>query len=297
MGRERRNAGGRAWERSRGAGQAALVLLLSTATFSFAQSPNTAGDTAARHLVRTVIQHELKAEQADQTHWMYLDHLREPSKDEDKEVVETKDLKMEMVTAINGHPISAAQRKHEVAALKKEVSDPSEIEAARRADHEDGEKARRMLKMLPDAFLYEIKQQEGDRTILSFRPDPAYEPPTREATVFHAMAGIMVLNTREQRLEELSGRLMSEVKFGWGILGHIDPGGHFLVKQREIAPGHWQVTELDVQMSGKALFFKSISLHQQEARSDFRQVPGNLAPEQALAMLASQPPTVAQVGK
>jgi hypothetical protein len=36
------------------------------------------------------------------------------------------------------------------------------------------------------------------------------------------------------RLEEISGRLSQEVKFGEGILGHLDRGGDFDVKQAEV---------------------------------------------------------------
>ncbi len=277
-------------------GQATVLVLLGMAVQSWAQVPG-AGDAAARRLVRTIIHHELEAEQADHTHWMYLDRMREPGKDEVKEVVETNAVKLEMVTALNGHALSPEERQRELARLKKEASDSDALENARRAEHEDGEKARRMLKMLPDAFLYDIKRQEGDRLILGFRPDPSYQPPTREAAVFHAMAGTMALNTKEQRLEELSGHLANEVKFGWGVLGHLDKGGQFYVKQDEVAPGFWQVCELDVQISGKALFFKSISLHQRESRREFRQVPGDLGPQQAINMLAAQPTTVAQSGK
>ncbi len=45
------------------------------------------------------------------------------------------------------------------------------------------------------------------------------------------MAGVMLINNRNKRLAELSGKLISEVKFGGGILGHLDKGGTFEVKQ------------------------------------------------------------------
>ena len=32
--------------------------------------------------------------------------------------------------------------------------------------------------------------------------------------------------------------------FGWGFLGHLDRGGHFLVEQGEVVNGHWEVTRM-----------------------------------------------------
>lgn len=35
----------------------------------------------------------------------------------------------------------------------------------------------------------------------------------------------------------LNGHLMEDVKFGGGLLGHLDKGGKFEVRQTEVAPG------------------------------------------------------------
>ncbi len=65
------------------------------------------------------------------------------------------------------------------------------------------------------------------------------------------------------------------VDFGWGILGHLDKGGRFHVVQKEVVPGHWEIVRLFVDMRGKALFFKSIAVHQDETRSDYKLLPAN----------------------
>jgi len=110
-------------------------------------------------------------------------------------------------------------------------------------------------------------------------------PPSREARVFHAMEGDVWLNTKQERLAEISGRLMHEVKFGGGLLGHLARGGEFHVKQAEVAPGYWELTLLYVNMQGKALFFKSINVQQNEIRGEYRKVPDDLTLTQALQIL------------
>jgi hypothetical protein len=272
----------------------AIAALAGTAQQSSPAANPNQRDAAARHLVREVIANEIKAEKGDHAHWMYLDRMVDPGRDVVHKVVQTNAGDLELLISRNGQPAGAQERQREIVRLRKLASNPAEEQKRAAAEHEDGQKAQRMLKMLPDAFVYRIERTEGERVVLRFWPDPAFHPASREATVFHAMAGTMVLDTKQQRLAAISGKLMSEVKFGWGILGYLNPGGSFAVKQAEVEPGHWEIAELDVQMDGKALFFKSISLHQKESRSEYRRVPDNLPPEQGVAMLISPPNTVAQ---
>jgi hypothetical protein len=130
--------------------------------------------------------------------------------------------------------------------------------------------------MLPDAFLFNYGKRGGDLIQLNFTPSRSFHPPTREAEVFHAMEGSVWVNGKQARVEEITGQLIHEVKFAGGLLGHLNKGGTFLVKQAEVAPGYWELTLLKVQMKGKALFFKTIGVHHDYSRSDFRQIPDNL---------------------
>ena len=79
-----------------------------------------------------------------------------------------------------------------------------------------------------------------------------------------------------------------EVKFAGGLLGHLDKGGTFDVKQTEIAPGVWDVTYMNIQMNGKALFFKTIAVREKDIRSDYRRVSSQLTLAQAADLLNRQ---------
>jgi hypothetical protein len=119
-------------------------------------------------------------------------------------------------------------------------------------------------------------------------PTRRFHPPDREAKVFHAKEGNIWLDTKQNRLAEITGHLTQEVKFGGGFLGHLDKGGKFYVKQEEVAPGYWELTRLNVQMNGKALFFKTISVRQKYTRGDLKRIPDNLTIAQAAEMLQGQ---------
>ena len=81
---------------------------------------------------------------------------------------------------------------------------------------------------------------------------------------------------------------MNEVKFAGGLLGHLEKGGQFAVKRAEVAPAHWEVTEMTVNMRGKALLFKTISVQQRELHRNFDRVPDDLTISDAAALLLKQ---------
>jgi hypothetical protein len=102
------------------------------------------------------------------------------------------------------------------------------------------------------------------------------------------MEGQLIVNRRQERLVEMSGHLTQDVKFGGGILGHLDQGGTFDVRQEEVVPNRWEITRLKINMRGKALIFKTISVQQNELRDHFQQVSDTLTLSQAADSLSKQ---------
>jgi hypothetical protein len=145
-----------------------------------------------------------------------------------------------------------------------------------------------MLKILPDAFIYTYGSRQGDRVQLNFKPNPRFRSHSFEEEVFHAMDGSLWVDEKQNRLAEMNGHLTNGVKFLGGLLGHLDKGGSFEVKQEPIVPGYWELTVLNVHMTGRALFFKSISEQQQFYRTEFKRVPDNLTLTQADQMLKKE---------
>jgi hypothetical protein len=142
--------------------------------------------------------------------------------------------------------------------------------------------------MLPDAFVFNYAGREGDLIKLSFRPNLNFNPPSLDARVFHGMEGELWVEGKQERLAAINGHLMEDVKFGGGLLGHLDRGGHFEVRQVEVAAGHWEMAVMAVDMRGKALLFKTINVQQTETRSDFQRVPDDLTLTQAADILNGQ---------
>ena len=267
---------------------ASWVLLALVLPPSAAAQPS---EMPANELVRRVLSNELKAENDDHSHWMFRLQSEAPNgTSEVEEVVQAKDGDLKRPILINGHQLTPAQQQEAERHIQQLLHNPSALKRSAKEKNEDAARSQRLLKMLPDAFLFRYGERRGDIVQLNFKPNPGFKPHTREAQVFHAMEGSIWLDTRENRLAHISGHLTREVKFGGGLLGHLDKGGVFDVQQAEVAPGYWELTVLDVHMTGKALFFKTIGAQQKIDKSDFKLIPDNLTIAQAAEILQKEIP-------
>jgi hypothetical protein len=124
------------------------------------------------------------------------------------------------------------------------VNDHEDQQKQQRAAEEDTRKTKQLLAMLPDTLTFSYAQSEGDTVQLNFQPNPAFHPSSREAHVFHEMEGQLTVDRKEERLAGINGHLMHDVRFGGGILGHLDQGGTFDVHQEQVAANHWEIMRL-----------------------------------------------------
>ena len=88
------------------------------------------------------------------------------------------------------------------------------------------------------------------------------------------------------RIAKIEARLVKDVNFGWGILGHLDQGGHFAFEQKPVEsnPTHWEPAHMLLNFTGKALIFKTIKINDDETTSDYRPVP-DMTVAQAVELL------------
>ena len=197
------------------------------------------------------------------------------------EVIETRDGEVLRLLSINGHNLSPKERDIDDKRTKKFLSDSHELQEKQKIRSEDADQERKLMTMLSAAFDYQYDGKDEHFIRLRFIPNPDFHPRGRESEVFHHMEGTMLVDLRRKRLAGLDGRLTDEVKFMGGLLGHLDRGGIFSVRQRDVGSGHWKMTMLHVQMNGKALLFKTIALHEKEEYTNFQPLPNNMTLEKA----------------
>lgn len=238
-----------------------------------------------QELVREVVENGLRQKNREQTHWSYREVVLKDGRLETRQVCQTNAGTIDRLVAINDQPLSAEQQRREDARVQTLLADPNEIRKERQKQRDDSARQFRMFATFPDAFRYEYAGREGGLVKLTFEPNPQFVPSSRQEDVFHHLEGMMWINPDQKQLARIDGRLTSEVKFAGGLLGHLDKGGVFSVRFRQWDSGQWVMVTLRVEMSGKALLFKTISVHEQRDFDDYRRVADNFTLQQAAELV------------
>jgi hypothetical protein len=235
---------------------------------------------------------------------MFRQRKETPNGSQTKLMVETRDAMVGMVVAYNDRPLNRDEQQGEFGRIQRFIDDPAELDRKRRKEKEDSERVKNILKALPDAFLYEYDGTDtsqpgmgkpGDSLLrLKFRPNPKYDPPTRVEQVLTGMQGVVLIDAQKQHIARIDGTLFQDVAFGWGILGHLDRGGHFLVDQTDVGDDNWSISRMELAFTGKVLLFKSLNIKSTEIYTDFHPVPPDLSFAQGAQLLRKQAATVAE---
>jgi len=267
---------------------------LHLAAFALLMCPSYAGSngpepqSSTSDLVTDMVANEL-ADRAEQSNWIYRVNKVVEQQTLSELEVETKDGPVHRLLAINDARLNLAQREQETARLNQLVRDPSQQLAVKKQYDADERRLENLVRLLPSAFLYQYDGWDGSHLRLNFRPDPAFVPPTQESKALQSMAGTILVDPEQKRLAHLSGHLVENVDFGFGILGRIAKGGTFEVERTQVSSSHWKTHLIDIHVNGRMLLFKTISKQQHETRSDFEPVSKDLDLRQAEELLQSRP--------
>ncbi|MGB0065315.1 MAG: hypothetical protein WBP85_12785 [Terracidiphilus sp.] len=245
---------------------------------SGAQAEKAAESEQPRQLVLQATRAELAAAAADHSLWLYYEVDSKPRNPVIQWAAETRSGQVDRVLQQDGHTYTPEEQR---ARMESFIRDSGAQAKQRRGGQQDDKRATEMLNMLPNAFIWTRAKQEGTETVLHFRPDPNFSPPSWEARVFAGMAGDLIVDDEQHRIVSLRGKLINGVKFGWGLLGELDPGGTFDVERRQLAHGIWQITETHVHIQGHAILFHSISDQEDDVKSKFEELPENITLDQA----------------
>lgn len=284
------------------AAAAAVALALALTPASFAQSPGAL--PPIKDLVRRVVDNELAAKNSKTHRFMFRSHRETLNVNQDKLYVETRDAMAGMVTAWDNKPLTPESRKGEQERLDRLLNDPEELRHKEKQERENGERIERIIKAMPDAFLYEYDGVEmGSPTVgrtgmqllrVKFRPNPDYSPPSKIELVLTGMEGTILVDSKSARFARIDGTLFRDVGFGWGILGHLDKGGSLRAEQSEYSSGVWVPSLMSMRFTGKILLFKTLNFKSEESFRDFRPVPVDLTFAQGIEMLKKENGSLAE---
>jgi len=268
------------------------------------QSPTTGPDrVSAVDLVRAAVANEIAANRSSIKH-MFRSRKQTPQGSQTRLYVETTQATAALTVAYNDRPLSPGELRDEENRLAGLASNAEQLNRKHAQEAENAQRSLAIMRALPEAFLYEEDGEisgsdgvggEAHRLVrLKFRPNPAYQPPSHVEQVLTGMAGDLLIDPAAKRIAQIDGTLFKEVAFGWGILGHLDQGGHFLVDQRDVGNGSWEISHMSLAFSGKILLFKSLSIKSDEWFAEFRRVPDGTTFVQGIDLLKAEEIKLAQ---
>jgi hypothetical protein len=263
-----------------------------------AQPSPTQGLPPAGELVRATVAKEVSAANDNSAKYMFRACKKTPQGSQTRLYVETREAMAGMTVAYNDKPLNPQQVHDEEGRLAGLTSNPELLKRKQRQEKEEADHTLRIVKALPDAFLYEyVGSEAGTSSLgreskplvrLKFRPNPQYHSPSHVEDVLTGMEGFLLIDAEAQRIARIDGTLFRDVTFGWGILGHLDKGGHFLVEQEDVGEGSWQISRMGLDFTGKILLFKRIAMKSEEMFSNFKRVPADTTFAQGVEMLKAE---------
>ena len=199
--------------------------------------------------------------------------------------IETVDGRLHRLLSVDGHEPSPSERKQNDERLRDLMQNPRARLELKKNSAADEKLLTDLLRVLPDAFLFEDQGTQGSFEKLAFSPNPTYKPRTNEEKVLHAMSGVVLIDLDEKRLAGISATLTQQVDFGYGLIGHLRKGGTVDVNRLRLAPGIWKTSSFRIDIKGRFIFFKTIDKQQEEVHSAFKSVASGTTTLQALQQI------------
>jgi hypothetical protein len=202
--------------------------------------------------------------------------------------IETVDGPVHRLISVDGNEPSPSERKRDDEHLGNLLQNPNAGLQLKKDHDADEGKAADLLRLIPEAFLFEDQGSQGSLEKLAFRPNPAYKPKSYEERVLHAMSGVILVDVEEKRLAQLSATLLQQVDFGYGVVGRLKQGGTVNVTRVRVSPGIWKTSSSRIDLNGRFILFKTISKQQDVVRSDFKPVASDTTIAQAVQQLGDK---------
>ena len=242
-------------------------------------------------LVKRALANEVRAA-TDPLHPMrYRLHKSSPRLTSTKEIFETKDGAVARLIAVNDAPLSAADEQKEQTRLAALLSDPTKQHRRKLAQDEDSARAMKVLRALPNAFVYQFADigtsPPGPVRRFTFKPNPKFDPPDLETQVLVQMTGEIWVDVAQERVARLEGHLTKDVDLAWGILARLNKGGWIVIEQADIGEHQWHIVHFQMALTGRVVFTTKV-FDTTEDESQFAPLPVGLSYKQAIQMVQSE---------
>jgi hypothetical protein len=202
-----------------------------------------------------------------------------------EQVIETVDIPVTHLLAVDGHAPTPAQLKEEEERHRSLLKNSDGQSAFKKEHDDDSKKLEEMLRIIPEAFVFQDQGKQRGLEKLAFHPNPEFKPKTYQQRVLHVLVGTAFIDLQDKQIARISATLAQRVEFGLGFLGRVDRGGTVNIVRTRLPEGVWQVSMEKIDLSGRIAIFKSLNRRKDERRSAFKLVAPGTTVVQALDQL------------
>jgi len=256
-----------------------------------ASSPEPLSPAQATGMVNRALATELRTAQDPNHPMRYVLRKTSPRLTTTKDIVETRDGAVARLLSVNDNPLGPVDEQKEQARLDTLAANPSLQKHRKQSEDSDLGIVLKLLRMLPNAFLYQYAGSAGmpgnpsaKIEKFTFRPNPKFSPPDYETQALTAMSGEIWIEPSQERVLRLEGHLQQDTDYGWGILGRLNKGGWLVIEQADVGGKHWRITHVQMEMTLR-IVFKTKIFNTVEQLTRYSPVPAGMDYRQAILML------------
>src|SRR5882762_7092548 len=144
----------------------------------------------AKELIGDACYNELQQREKG-TLWSYVAERHSNDHVFREQVIETVEVPVRHLLAVDGHPPTAAQMKEENNRHQALRNNASRRHAIQKQQGDDDKTMEELLRITPEAFVFEDQGKEGQSERIAFHPNPGFKPKTYEQRILHALDGIV----------------------------------------------------------------------------------------------------------
>jgi hypothetical protein len=245
-------------------------------------------DGQAQALVARALGTEIRVARDPNHPMRYLLRRSTPRLTSTKDIIESKDGNVARLLSVNDKPLTPEDDQKELARLTALAGNPSQQRHRKDNEEEDAGIVLKLLRMLPNAFLYQYAGSfdgpTGTVHRFTFKPNPRFDPPDIETQALTAMSGELRVDATQERVLRLEGHLQQDTTYGWGLLGKLNKGGWVLLEQADVGEKQWRIVNVQMEMVLRILF-KTKYINTSEQLTHYAPVPAGMDYRQAIQML------------
>ncbi len=215
--------------------------------------------------------------------------------DQVRDEIETPSGTVARLILRDGRPLTEEENRNELSRLDDVLHSPEAFARHVKEDSSSKKIATDIASIVPDAMLYsyvpgqpQLPHTARPQVVLDFKPNPAWSPPSTISEGLTGLQGRVWIDGESHTVVRLEGTIFRSVRFGFGMLASIYPGGKVAVDQVAVNDNRWIVSRFMEDISLRALMVKRMDLRSSVETSGYQTVPA-LTPADAIHLLLSTP--------